>query len=76
MNQLCCNNPASIILYASTQQKELKALQKKVKDLEEEKLELQKRLQQEKETTESSSAEPDDQEVQEKARFVDMYMSL
>ena len=71
--KLCCHNIANV--YASPQQKELKTLQKKVEDLEQEKVELQKQLEQE-EITQSSSAESGDQEVQEKASFVLVYTPL
>ena len=47
-----------------------------MKDLEGENLQLQKQLDEEKRITESSSAAPGDQEVQDKASFADVHVPL
>ena len=66
--KLCCYNIENVYA-ASPQQKELQTLQKKVKYLEQEKMKLQKQLEQEKEIAQSSSGQSGNQEVQEKASF-------
>lgn len=70
VNQHCRYNLASIYLIFYTQQTELKALKKKVKVLEGEKLELQKLLQQERKVTGSNGAASVDRQGQKKASSI------